>query len=204
MKITYYIDFVNGKRKFDYLGKSYCLPLLVYGIIDLMEEKKLENSSSVTQDKYREPINEEPPVPEENKLPEKETSSAKEKVLESTEKPSEEDKEAAVEKRLEEEPAKERSAAEVSQPVEEKKIEEVKPTVAPPSAQARKKAKQLKDLDRQNQIKALTDLAFEKGLDFAVEVAKALDSAYVLDELHDTLVDELYQKLIEQGKLKKL
>jgi hypothetical protein len=186
------------------LGKSYCLPLLICGIIDLMEEKTLENNSAAVKDKYREPINEESVDSEEKASSEKETPLAKEKSLESIEKPIEEKKEAAVEKGTEEKSDKEKPVAEVSQPVEGGNVEKVKPTVAPPSAQARKKAKQLQDLDRPNQIKALSDLAFEKGLNFAVEVAKALDSAYVLDELHDALVDELYQKLLEQGKLNKL
>lgn len=69
---------------------------------------------------------------------------------------------------------------------------------------AQKQVQRLKDLDRENQVKELCHLALQKGVDFAVEVAKGLDDAYVLDELHDSLVDELHKKLIEQGKLKKL
>jgi len=181
------------------------LPLLIYGIINSMEEKSLENNSSAIKDRYREPIGEESVDSEEKNSLEKETPLDKEKSLEPTEKLTEEQAEAATENKIGIEQIEEKSPAEVNQAVGERQIEEeVKPTVAPPSAQARKKAKQLKDLDRPSQVKALSDLAFEKGLNFAVEVAKALDSAYVLDELHDALVDELYQKLIEEGKLKKL
>ena len=57
------------------------------------------------------------------------------------------------------------------------------------------------DVNRQNQIKMLCDLAFEKGIDVAIEEAKKLDSPYILDEFHDALVGELYKQLIEQGKL---
>ncbi|MFH1551986.1 MAG: hypothetical protein ABIC36_03880 [bacterium] len=66
------------------------------------------------------------------------------------------------------------------------------------------KANQLKNMDKKSQIKALCDLALEKGPDFAIEVAKSLDSAYVLDEFHDALVDELRKSLIEKGDLKQL
>ena len=60
------------------------------------------------------------------------------------------------------------------------------------------------DVNRQNQIKMLCDLAFEKGIDVAIEEAKKLDSPYILDEFHDSLVDELREKLIEKGKLEKI
>jgi len=175
-----------------------------------MEEKSLKDNFSAVKDKYREPIGEES-IEEESVGSEKKVSLEKEtplvegKTSESAEKLTGEKTEAVGKERTETESIKEKSSAEVSQSAEgEETGKEVKPTIAPPSARARKEAKRLKDLDRQDQIKALSDLAFEKGLDFAVETAKALDSAYVLDELHDTLVDELYQKLIEQRKLKKL
>lgn len=52
-----------------------------------------------------------------------------------------------------------------------------------------------------NQIKVLSDIAFEKGLDAAIEEAKKLNNPYILDEFHDVLVGEFYKKLIETGKL---
>lgn len=67
-----------------------------------------------------------------------------------------------------------------------------------------KKAKQIKGQQKERQIKLLTDLAFEKGVIHATEVAKKLDDPYILDEFHDTLVDELYNYLVEQGKLKQI
>ena len=88
--------------------------------------------------------------------------------------------------------------------MEEKNQNKYQEPIDGESVQAQKQVKQLKDLDRPSQVKALCDLAFQKGLNFAIEVAKALDNAYVLDEFHDTLVDELYKKLVEKGKLKKL
>ena len=71
-----------------------------------------------------------------------------------------------------------------------------------PSAQ--NQAAQMKNTDQQNQVKQLCEIAFTQGIDAAVEVAKKLDNAYVLDELHDTLIDKLYQKLVTENKLKQL
>ncbi len=185
-------------------GKDYCLSILIYGIINLMEEKPLENNSLAVGDKYQEPIKEESIDSEEKDSLEKETSLDKEKSSESAEKSIEEKTEAVSEKKIEAEPTKEKSSAEVSQPAEERKTEEAKSTAVPPSAQAQKQVKQLKDLDRSSQVKELCDLAFQKGLAFAIEVAKTLDNAYVLDEFHDTLVSELYNELIKEDKLKQM
>jgi hypothetical protein len=78
------------------------------------------------------------------------------------------------------------------------------PSAPPTSGKIKKEIEELGKLDRQNQVKKLCQLAFEEGLNFSIEVAKNLDNAYVLDELHDTLIDELKEKLVEKGELKKL
>lgn len=62
--------------------------------------------------------------------------------------------------------------------------------------------KKLKGLSVEDQIEALCGLAFQEGIDFAIQAAKELDNAYVLDEFHANLVDKLYKELIEKGKLK--
>jgi len=67
-----------------------------------------------------------------------------------------------------------------------------------------KKVKQLKTEKKERQIELLTDLALERGVIHAAEVAKKLDSPYILDEFHDSLVDELYDYLMKQGKLKEI
>ncbi|MFH1392062.1 MAG: hypothetical protein ABIG90_00040 [bacterium] len=61
--------------------------------------------------------------------------------------------------------------------------------------------KKIQDLDKKHQVKALCDLAFQKGLDQAIKAARDLNNAYVLDELHDTLIDELREQLINKGRL---
>jgi hypothetical protein len=62
----------------------------------------------------------------------------------------------------------------------------------------------LKDEPKERQIELLIQMAFDKSVVEAVGVAKGLDNPYMLDEFHDALVDKLYNKLIEQGKLKQI
>lgn len=83
------------------------------------------------------------------------------------------------------------------------KVTPLAPAVPPPKVVA-KKAKELTGEKKERQIQLLTDLAFEKGVIHATEVAQKLDDPYILDEFHDTLVDELYKHLVEQGKLKQI
>lgn len=66
------------------------------------------------------------------------------------------------------------------------------------------KVQQIRKQSKERQIQLLIELAFEKGIIQAVEVAKQLDNPYLLDEFHDALVDQLYNKLVEMGKLKSL
>ena len=63
---------------------------------------------------------------------------------------------------------------------------------------------ELKNLDTAGQVNKLTTLAFEKGLEHSIKVARSLNDAYLLDELHDKLVGELHEELIKKGKLKKI
>jgi hypothetical protein len=65
-------------------------------------------------------------------------------------------------------------------------------------------ASQIKDQPKERQIQFLTDLALEKGITEAVHVAKSLENPYLIDELHDSLVDNLYNQLVKEGKLKEI
>lgn len=78
------------------------------------------------------------------------------------------------------------------------------PTEPPADQDVQKQVKDLKVLDKEKQVQVLSDLAFTKGLSYAVSVARGLNNAYVLDKLHDTLVDQLYEELVKRGKLKEL
>lgn len=85
----------------------------------------------------------------------------------------------------------------------EKKSELPKTKPANDSIQktVKKQTASIKGFQRQRQVKILADLAMEKGVHYAVAMAKKMESAYVLDELHDTLVDELYEELKSRGLL---
>ena len=66
----------------------------------------------------------------------------------------------------------------------------------------KKDVEELRNLDTAGQVKKLAVLAFEKGISHSIKVARSLNDAYLLDELHDKLIGELHQELVEKGKLK--
>lgn len=55
-----------------------------------------------------------------------------------------------------------------------------------------------------SKIQELINIAFSKSISNAIKEARATGNAALIDSFHDTLVDELYNYLIERGKLKKL
>lgn len=80
------------------------------------------------------------------------------------------------------------------------------PTVVPVSVppQAKPEVGDFKNLEKNQQLKNLVDLAFQKGISYAADVARDLDNAYLMDEFHDTLVDKLHKELVERGKLEEI
>jgi len=62
----------------------------------------------------------------------------------------------------------------------------------------------VKDEEAENLIKELIQLAFDKNVVMAVERARKTGNFYLLDALHDRLVDEFYNQLVQQNKIKKL
>ena len=64
--------------------------------------------------------------------------------------------------------------------------------------------KKIKNLDTARQVEVLSALAFEKGINHSINVARNLSDAYLLDELHDKLVGELHEELVKRGKLKEI
>lgn len=61
--------------------------------------------------------------------------------------------------------------------------------------EAKKKAKQIKNLDTKERLRYLLVLAEEKGVAFAVRIARNMKDAYTLDLFHDILArDKLYKK----------
>lgn len=77
------------------------------------------------------------------------------------------------------------------------------PRFAPPTV-SRDELKEIKQFSPDQQVGALIALVFEKGLNYGLSIAQALDNPAVLDEFHDVLVDRYYQMLVEKKILKKV
>ena len=75
------------------------------------------------------------------------------------------------------------------------------PALAPPSPPV---TEAIGDMSEDRQLKILVDLAFEKGINKAIETANATQNPYLIDKFHDTLTDELRDQLIEKKKLKEV
>ncbi|MDO8529146.1 MAG: hypothetical protein Q7S18_00560 [bacterium] len=62
-----------------------------------------------------------------------------------------------------------------------------------------------KKQDAEGQIQHLVDLAMNKGVIYAVKVAKHLEDNYVLDMFHDRmLAEELHDALVKKGLIKEV
>jgi len=72
-----------------------------------------------------------------------------------------------------------------------------KPSFAPP-LKLRDEAKEIEKFSAPEQVGALISLAFEKGIHYAISVAKNLKNPAILDEFHDVLVDKYFQILVEK------
>jgi len=58
----------------------------------------------------------------------------------------------------------------------------------------------LKAKTREEQLAFLIQISFERGIDAAIRIAKT-QTPWILDELHDRLVDEYYEKLVQARKI---
>lgn len=58
--------------------------------------------------------------------------------------------------------------------------------------------------DLHAKVQELVELAFSKSLNEAIGLAKATQNAALIDAFHDVMVDELYDHLVETGKLDKI
>ena len=77
------------------------------------------------------------------------------------------------------------------------------PTITPPITGQPQTPQQAKDDERrQQEIRALVEHALTKSIKDAVKIAQD-ESPYLLDELHDHLVDHYYDKLKHLRKIKK-
>ncbi len=71
------------------------------------------------------------------------------------------------------------------------------------SIEERDEVEEIAKFSRPQQISSLISLALEKGVEEAVNVARALDNPAILDEFHDTLIDRYYEELVKKGKINK-
>ena len=58
------------------------------------------------------------------------------------------------------------------------------------------------DADHEEQVLALVEIALAKGVVDAVKVARQLKNPHLLDDFHDALVDEYYDKLVGAREIK--
>ena len=76
-------------------------------------------------------------------------------------------------------------------------------TAAPTDDQKKKIDDSVQKEELEQQVKGLIEVAFTKTIIEAVKAAEAA-SPYLLDELHDRLVDDYYDKLLALRKLESL
>ena len=87
-------------------------------------------------------------------------------------------------------------------------IKEV-PSISAPTAPAAlnddavsQAAGNMEEKQHEEVIQNLIEIAFSKDLLSALKVAESLKNPHILDEFHDKLADEYYQKLLDARKLK--
>lgn len=85
----------------------------------------------------------------------------------------------------------------------EKNFEELSTTrkAVPTKAQIKKITRQMKDADIAQMLITLVNLAKYEGVYYAVKIAKQYGNPYLLDRLHDAIVNDLYDELIKTKKL---
>lgn len=69
------------------------------------------------------------------------------------------------------------------------------------AAQTKGKADEIREKEHREQTEALVDIALTKGVLDAVAVARHLGNPHLLDDFHDMLVDEYYDKLLQARKI---
>ena len=80
----------------------------------------------------------------------------------------------------------------------------VPPAVYIPQSQDERTHDDLKATPQDQQVAKLKHMALQEGALKAIFHAKKLKSPYVIDELHDALVDELRTQLFEEGKIDRI
>lgn len=69
------------------------------------------------------------------------------------------------------------------------------------AARVQQKADDIREKEHHEQVEALMEIALTKGILEAVHVARHLNNPHLLDDFHDILVDEYYEKLVQARKI---
>ena len=88
------------------------------------------------------------------------------------------------------------SVAKVVQQINE--ISNDSPTLTPPTAASTDSVSN----EEEKQLTQAIEMAFTDGIKKSVEWVRKSGNAHLIDAFHDKLVDELYQRLVQSGKLK--
>lgn len=73
---------------------------------------------------------------------------------------------------------------------------------APTAQQLKLMDDAVKDANVQRHLTLLVNLALTKSVYFAIKAARKLGNAYLLDRFHDILVNEMYEELVKNKKIK--
>lgn len=76
-----------------------------------------------------------------------------------------------------------------------------KPTPTPLVATGKVTAQDLGHLSKEKQLDILVGVAMTQSIPESVSLAQAINNPYILDELHDVLVDKFYSELVKRGKI---
>ncbi len=81
-----------------------------------------------------------------------------------------------------------------------KELQKISSTASPLAT--RDEVKEIKRFPASQQVGVLVSLAFEKGIEKAITIAKGLNNPAILDEFHDILIDQHYDSLVKKGIIK--
>ncbi len=73
---------------------------------------------------------------------------------------------------------------------------------APTAQQLKALNDQLKGANVQHQLSLLANVALAKSVYYAIKIARKIGNAYLLDRLHDMFVNDMYEELVKNKKVK--
>lgn len=74
-------------------------------------------------------------------------------------------------------------------------------TITPIISDGKVSVGKLKSASKDEQLQILVGVALSRSIPEAVDLVEKLESPYLLDELHDLLVDKFYDVLVKRGKI---